>query len=86
MAPTAMDLRTPFPQSERGPIVARERPTASDVAPPMLRCLDGGKTDGEDAPLLTRAEARALRRTERLTHADLARHLDGVNITPPQPA
>ncbi|HTN23965.1 MAG TPA: hypothetical protein VL120_08270 [Solirubrobacteraceae bacterium] len=52
----------------------------------MLRCLDGGKTDGEDAPLLTRAEARALRRTERLTHADLARHLDGVNITPPQPA
>ncbi len=52
----------------------------------MLRCLDGGKPDGDDAPLLTRAEAHALRRSERLTHTDLERHLDGVNITPPRPA
>ena len=66
--------------------MARERPTASDVAPPMLDCLDGGKPDGDDPPLLTRAEARALRRSDRLTEADLARHLEGVGEPPPRPA
>jgi hypothetical protein len=66
--------------------VARERPTASDGAPPRFDCLEGGKPDGEDTPLLTRAEARALRRSDRLTQADLARHLEGVGDPPPQPA
>ena len=66
--------------------MARERPTASDVAAPMLDCLDGGKPDGDDPPLFTRAEARALRRSDRLTQADLERHLEGVGDRPPPPA
>jgi hypothetical protein len=56
--------------------VARKRPTASGSAPPLLACLDGGRPDA-DGPLLTRAETRALRRSARLTHADLERHFDG---------
>jgi hypothetical protein len=66
--------------------VARERPTASDGAPPMLHCLEGGKPDSEDKPLLTSAEARALRRSERLTQTDLKRHFEGVGEAPPPPA
>jgi hypothetical protein len=57
--------------------VARERPTASDDAPPLLACLDGERTDPR-GPLLTRAEARALLRSAPLTHADLRRHFEGV--------
>lgn len=61
--------------------MARKRPIASAVVPPVLACLDGGRPD-TDEPLLTRAEAHALRRTARLTHADLQRHLEGVSTTP----
>ncbi len=57
--------------------VARERPTASNVARPTLSCLDGDRPDS-DGPLLTRAEANALRRSAPLTHAKLKAHLKGV--------
>jgi hypothetical protein len=63
--------------------VERKRPAASDVPPPELALLDGGRPDS-DAPLLTRAEARALRRTASLTHAGLRRHLEGVPEPPPR--
>ena len=66
--------------------MARERPTASDGAPPKLDCLDGGKPDCDDPPLLTRAETRALRRSDRLTQADLERHLEGLGDPPPRSA
>lgn len=58
-------------------IVARERPTESSVVVPMLSCLDGDRPDSDGA-LLTRAEARALRRSAPLTHAKLKAHLKGV--------
>ena len=59
----------------------RKRPKATTVSPPELAVLDGGRPD-TDEPLLTRAEARALRRTASLTHADLQRHLEGI-LQPP---
>jgi hypothetical protein len=65
---------------ERGHFVARKRPTASDVTEPTLTCLDGGRST-PDGPPLTRAEARALRRSTPLTHAQLWEHLMG----PPEP-
>jgi hypothetical protein len=65
--------------------VARERPTASNVVHPALVCLDGGKPDADD-PRLTRAEARALRRTAPLTHAQLEKHFSGVLLYPQQSA
>jgi hypothetical protein len=37
-------------------------------------CLDGARSEG-DGPLLTRAEAQALRRSAPLTHAKLEEHL-----------
>ena len=60
--------------TERGPIVARKRPTASNVPPSELTVLDGGRphTDGS---LLTRAQAHALRRSAPLTHIQLREHL-----------
>ena len=65
--------------------MARERPAASDVPRPDLTCLTGGRSDG-DPPLLTRAEAEALRRTARVTHEQLQRHLTGVPEPPLQEA
>jgi hypothetical protein len=73
----AADFQAAHPNIGKGPLVARERPTDSDVPTPVLACLDGGRPDNE-GPLLTRAEARAMARSARLTHADLQRHLDGV--------
>ena len=67
---------------ERGHFVARKRPTASDVIPPTLTCLKGGRSNS-DGPLLTRAEASALRRSAPLTHAQLWEHLQGLP-EPPQ--
>ena len=54
--------------------MARKRPTASDVVPPLLICLDGGVPD-DAVSRLTPAEARALRRSDRLTHEQLVQHL-----------
>jgi hypothetical protein len=53
--------------------VACKRPTASNVSPPALTCLDGGRSDA-DGPLLTRADAHALRRSAPSTHARLEEH------------
>ena len=64
--------------------MARERPTASDVIPPVLICLDGGVPDGA-TPWLTRAESSALRRSERVTHDQLTRHLRPDLAAPPRP-
>jgi hypothetical protein len=61
--------------------VARKRPAASDVVPPDLTCLDGGMSDSA-IPLLSRAEARALRRSAPLTHAQLKQVLKGVARPP----
>jgi hypothetical protein len=58
--------------------VARKRPSASNVIPPALVILRGGRPD--DDPLLTRAEAAALRRSAPLTHAALAEHLRGQTL------
>lgn len=60
--------------------MARKRPRASEVNPPALTCLDGGRADAEEE-LLTRAEAHALRRSAPLTHAQLSGHLKGVVTT-----
>jgi hypothetical protein len=65
--------------------VARKRPNASDVVPPALHCLDGGKPD-TDRPPLTRAEARDLRRSASVTHLELTKRLDGVPDAPPPAA
>jgi hypothetical protein len=54
--------------------VARKRPTASDVTPPALTCIDGGRPDL--APPMTRAESEALRRSAPLTHSQLKAHLN----------
>lgn len=54
--------------------MARKRPRASDVVPPVLICLDGGMPDDALAPL-TPAQARALSRSARLTHEQLMQHL-----------
>lgn len=48
--------------------MARERPTASDVASPALTGLNGGMP-ATGLPRPMRAEANALRRTTRKTHA-----------------
>jgi len=62
---------------ERGHLVARKRPKASDVPPPLLVCLDGGKP--ADRQSLTPAETRALRRSAPLTHARLVEHFKGAS-------
>jgi hypothetical protein len=62
--------------------VAHKRPTASDVTSPTLICLEGGRST-PDGPLLTRAEAHALRRSAPLTHAQLWEYLQG-HPEPPQ--
>ncbi len=54
--------------------MARKRPSASDVIPPVLVRLDGGMPDDAVARL-TPAEARALNRSDRLTHEQLVQHL-----------
>ena len=54
--------------------MARKRPTASDAEPPVLICFDGGVPDGA-VSRLTPAEARALSRSDRLTHEQLVHHL-----------
>jgi len=63
--------------------VARKRPTASNVIPPTLICLDGGRPVHDGRPLLTRAEVHALRRSAPLTHAQLWEHLQGLPPKPP---
>ncbi|MEY2513017.1 MAG: hypothetical protein QOJ89_375 [bacterium] len=60
----------------------RKRPTASNAVPVVLTCLDGGRKDLDDGPLLTRAEANALRRSAALTHTELRRHLGPVPDPP----
>ena len=55
--------------------MARERPTASNVEPPALTVLDGGRPHA-DLSLLTRSQEHALRRCESLTHAQLKKHLE----------
>jgi hypothetical protein len=65
--------------------VARKRPTASNVVPPVLICLDGGVPD-DAISRLTPAQARALSRSDRLTHEQLVQHLRpdlAVPLTPP---
>jgi hypothetical protein len=57
--------------------VARKRPAASDVIRPALTCLDGGRSDA-DGPLLSRADANALRRSAPLTHARLTEHFSAT--------
>lgn len=64
-------------QSERGPLVARKRPTASNDRPPLLTSVAGARPTS-DGPLLTRAEAHALRRSAPLTHNQLKAHLQAV--------
>ena len=54
--------------------MARKRPTASSAPPPVLICLDGGVPD-DATSRLTPAEARALSRSDRLTHEQLVQHL-----------
>jgi hypothetical protein len=54
--------------------VARKRPIASNVEHAGLMCLDGARPE-IDGPLLTRAEAQALRRSAPLTHAKLEEYL-----------
>jgi hypothetical protein len=61
--------------------VARKRPTASDVPPPALTLLAGGKPDLE-AAALTRAEARAQQLSAPLTHAQLTEHFKAT-VKPP---
>lgn len=63
--------------------MARERPTASSIVPSALTILDGGRSQTE-GPLLTRAEARAVRRSARLTHARLKEHLKDLPDRRPQ--
>jgi hypothetical protein len=53
--------------TERGPIVARERPTASKAVPPVD--ANPERTRGGGPAQLTRAEARALQRSAPLTPA-----------------
>ena len=65
--------------------MAHSRPTASDVIPPTLTCLDGGRANAS-GPLLTRAEAHALRRSAPLTHAQLWEYLQGPTEPPPRSA
>jgi len=57
--------------------VARERPTASSVPRSELTAIDGGRPS-TDGPLLTRAQAHALRRSAPLTHVQLKEHLKAV--------
>jgi len=57
--------------------VARERPTASNVPPSELTVLEGSRPQ-TDGPLLTRAQAHALRRSAPLTHIQLKEHLKAV--------
>jgi hypothetical protein len=69
--------------------VARKRPTTSDVTPPALTCIDGGRPDFAP-PKLTRAESEALRRSAPLTHSQLRAHFDTPGKPPairpaPQP-
>jgi hypothetical protein len=61
--------------------VARKRPIASDVVPPRLILLDGGRPASAH-PALTRVEADALRRSAPLTHIQLKAHLKGVPDPP----
>ncbi len=61
--------------------MARKRPTASNVVPPELICLEGGLPRGA-LPSLTRAEAEALRRSAPITHEQLRKHLHGVPSPP----
>jgi hypothetical protein len=61
--------------------VARKRPTASDVIPPALTCIDGGIADFAP-PKLTRAESQALRRSAPLTHSQLRAHFDPPGLPP----
>ena len=59
--------------------MARERPTASSVprSESELTVIDGGRPS-IDGPLLTRAQAHALRRSAPLTHVQLKEHLKAV--------
>ena len=66
--------------------MARERPTASNVVPPVLICLDGGVPD-DALSRLTPAQARALSRSDRLTHEQLVQHLRpdlAADVRPPE--
>jgi hypothetical protein len=56
-----------FPSQRKGPGVARERPTASNVVPPSPVTPEHVKRDAWAG--LTRAEAHALRRSTPLTPA-----------------
>jgi len=67
--------------TERGHLVAHMRPTASDVISPTLICLDGGRSTPPGPPL-TRAEAHALRRSAKLTHAQLTEYLKDLPEPP----
>jgi hypothetical protein len=64
--------------------VARKRPTASNAPRPVLICLDGGVPD-DAISRLTPAEARALSRSDRLTHDQLVRHLRPDLVAAPMP-
>jgi hypothetical protein len=59
--------------------VARKRPIASNAESTGLLSLNGERPD-RDGPLLTRAEARALRRSASQTHAKLEEHLRVVRL------
>jgi hypothetical protein len=79
--PETADARTDPYRERKGPLVPRKRPAASNVMPPALTCLDGGRSD-DDGPLLSRADAHALRLGAARTHARLKEHL-GPRPLPP---
>lgn len=59
--------------------MARKRPIASNAESTGLLSLNGERPD-RDGPLLTRAEARALRRSAPMTHAKLEEYLRVVRL------
>ena len=81
MRPDTLRTDRPPPPQRKGSPVARKRPAASDVEHPVLIGLDGGKLP-RDPTMPSRAEARALRRREAVTYAQLRRHLTGVPDPP----
>jgi hypothetical protein len=71
-----------IPSERKGAGVARKRPTASDVVPPIHIAPEDAKPDAWAA--LTRAEAHALRRSTPLTPAQFKaqRRLAEQGISP----
>jgi hypothetical protein len=69
----------PLLHTRKGVFVARKRPIPSNAESTGLLSLDGERPN-RDGPLLTRAEARALRRSAPVTHARLEELLRAVRL------